>query len=131
MINIKTKLHIVDNSGGILGKCIKILNAAKNKTGFIGSLILITIVKKKKKKKFKKRNIYYGLVIMISQYIKRKDGTFIKCYENRVLLLSKNFKFLGSRIYGVNLKELKFQILKDQYKKQKYFKLLSYSNSII
>jgi len=131
MVNIKTKLHIVDNSGGILGRCIKILNSAKNKTGFIGSLILITIIKKKKKKKFKKRNIYYGLIIMVSQYIKRKDGTFIKFYDNRVLLLSKNYKFLGSRVYGVNLKELKFQIIKDQNKKQKYFKLLSYSNSII
>ena len=131
MINIQTKLHIVDNSGGILGRCIKIINSAKNTTGFIGSLILITIIKKKKKKKFKKRNVYYGLIIMISQYIKRKDGTFIKFNDNRVLLLSKNYKFLGSRVYGVNLKELKFQILKNQNKKQKYFKLLSYSNSII
>jgi len=131
MINIETKLHIVDNSGGVLGRCIKIMDSAKNTSGFIGSLILITIIKKKKSKKLKKRNIYYGLIIMISQHIRRKDGTFIRFYENRVLLLSKNYKFLGSRIYGVNLKELKFQILKNQNKKQKYFKLLSYSNSII
>lgn len=131
MINIRTKLFIADNSGGILGKCIKIINSGRNTTGFIGTLILITILKKKKKKKFKKRNIYYGMIIMISQYIKRKDGTYIKFTKNRILLLSKNYKFLGSRVYGITLKELKFQILKDQNKKQRYFKILSYSNSII
>jgi len=71
------------------------------------------------------------MIIMISQYIKRKDGTYIKFTKNRILLLSKNYKFLGSRVYGITLKELKFQILKDQNKKQRYFKILSYSNSII
>jgi large subunit ribosomal protein L14 len=131
MINLKTKLRIADNSGGIIGKCIKILNSTKKSTRSIGSLILITIVKKKKRKQLKKRNIYYGLVIMVCNHIKRKDGTYVKFTENRVLLLSKNYKFLGSRIYGINLKELKYQIMKDQNKKQKYLKLLSYSNSII
>ena len=129
MINQKTKLCISDNSGGTIGKCIKILNSAKNSTGFIGSLILVTLIRKKRT--FKKRSIYYGLIIMISQYIKRKDGTYIKFTKNRIVLLSKNYKLLGSRIYGVNLKEIKFQIIKDKQKKQKYFKLLSYSNSII
>ena len=131
MINVRSKFIITDNSGGILAKCIKVFNSGKATTGLIGNLILVTILKKRKKKKFKKRNIYYGLIVMINQYIRRQDGTYIKFSQNRILLLSKNYKFLGSRIYGVNLKELKFQILKDQNKKQKYFKLLSYSNSII
>jgi len=131
MINTQTKLFVTDNSGGILAKCIKIINSGKKSTGFIGSLILITIVKKKKKKKLKKRNIYYGLIIMISQHIKRKDGTYIKFTKNRILLLSKTYKFLGTRVYGTILKELRFQMFNNQYKKQKYLKLLSYSNSII
>jgi len=68
---------------------------------------------------------------MICQHIKRKDGTYIKFTKNRVLLLSKTYKFMGTRVYGTILKELRFQMFKNQYKKQKYVKLLSYSNSII
>ena len=131
MVNLKSKLKIIDNSGGIIGKCIKIIESKKKVKNQIGNLILTTVIKKKKKKKFKKKSIYYGLIIMISQRFKRLDGTFIKFKENRILLLTKNYKFLGSRVYGVNLKEFKLEILKNINKKQKYLKILSYFKSVV
>jgi large subunit ribosomal protein L14 len=136
MISVQTKIKISDNSGGSLAKCIKVIGLGNKRFGAVGDLLLITIKKKKRKfkKKIKKRLIYYGLVIMVKKVIRREDGTFVKFDDNRVLLFSSNdkkSKFLGTRIYGAIMKELRFHIHQNKKYKQKYFKLLSYCNSII
>jgi len=131
MIHNETKIKIADNSGATLAKCIKIVSANNKTTGRVGNMILVSIKKKKHQKKIKKKIIYYGLIIMIAQSSKRKDGSFIKCSENRILIFSLNHKFIASRIYGPIMQELKIQIHKSKEKKQKYLKLLSYSESII
>lgn len=136
MVSVQTEIKISDNSGGSIAKCIKVIGLGCKKLGGVGDLLLITIKKKKRKfkKKIKKRLIYHGLIIMIKKVTRRQDGTFIKFEDNRVLLFSlsdQKSKFLGTRIYGAIMKELKFHIHKNKKYKQKYFKLLSYCNSII
>ena len=44
MISLLTKVHIIDNSGGILGRCIKILKPLKQHAK-VGDLILISVIK--------------------------------------------------------------------------------------
>ena len=57
-------------------------------------------------KKLQKKRIYYGLIITLKQYVYREDGFLIKCDKNGAILLSNNFKMLGSRVYGPILKEV-------------------------
>ena len=136
MLTNQSKLKIADNSGGKIAKCIKVVGLGKKKFGYIGDLLLVTIVKKKRKfkKKIKKKLLYYGLIIMVKKPIRRQNGVFVKFEDNRILLFSLNDnknKFLGTRIYGSLMKEVKFYIHKNNKHKQKYFKLISYCNSII
>lgn len=133
MVFIGTKLKVADNSGAKLVKCIKVLGLGLKKTGFLGDLLLVTI-KKFGKKQIKKKIIYHGLVVMIKQQVIRKDGSVVRFAQNRVILFSKDetkSKFLGTRLYGGIMKELKFQIYKNKKEKQKYFKVISYANSIL
>jgi len=131
MIKIESKLKVADNSGAKIVKCIKVYYSNNKNIGYVGSLILVSILKRKHQKKIKKKMIYYGLIISSNAYIKRVDGIFVKFTENRVLIFSKNNKFLGTRIYGPISKEIKIQIYNDINKKQKFFKLISYAKSII
>jgi large subunit ribosomal protein L14 len=127
MLYKESKLQIVDNSGGKWVKCISVRKKGKNPVATTGMLILIVLKKISIKKKLKKRIRYIGLVVSTSYWILRFDGTFIKFFSNRVLLFNKNFKFLGTRIYGSVLKEIKINNLKNK-KNQKYFhKVFSYS----
>ena len=52
MIQKKTRLKIVDNSGGLRGNSIKIY---KKKIGIIGDILILSVKKIKKKKKKKKK----------------------------------------------------------------------------
>jgi ribosomal protein L14 len=82
-------------------------------------------------KKVKKRTIYLGLIVGISAWTPRLDGFFIKFFFNRVLVFNKNFKFLGSRVYGGILKEIKIKSLKDKNYRKFFQKIISYSSLII
>jgi large subunit ribosomal protein L14 len=90
----------------------------------LGYRILITLFRVSRKKKIKKK-IYVGLVITTKMYTKRKDGTFLKFFQNRVLTLSEQLKFLGTRIYGPITREIK----KDE-KGTLYKKIISYTSTI-
>ena len=46
MISLLTKVQIIDNSGGIIARCIKILSPDNRKYGKLGDLILVSILSK-------------------------------------------------------------------------------------
>jgi len=122
MIQVQTLLNISDNSGGKIGKCIKIIQGYKNRYGKINNLILVTIQKLRKKRKniskVKKGNILKSILIRTKNKIQKKDGTFIKFKENSIILINKDFKPIGTKIYGPVSKKLK---------SEKYMKIASIS----
>lgn len=130
MIYKESKLNVVDNSGVISVKCIRILNS-KSKIAKVGNLILTRIYIKNIDCLLKQKTLYYGLIIMIKQNVIRKDGIVIKCNNNCILLFSNLYKFLGSRIFSAIMKEIFFFSTGNKKEKQKYFKILSLCDSII
>lgn len=63
MIIIGTRLKVVDNSGGKIAQCIKIIG--KKKIAYVGNIILLSLNKFINRKKINKRIIYIGLVVGI------------------------------------------------------------------
>ena len=131
MIFPETKLTVADNSGAKYAKCIQILNRQNYNVGSVGSIILVRVIKKNHSKKIKKKVLYFGLVIMIKQYQIRRDGSFVKFTDNRILLFSNVQKIIGSRVYSPIMLEVKTQLFMSKKDQQKYLKVFSYSNVLI
>ena len=129
MLQIESKLKVVDNSGAKWAKCISVKRKGKYPKATIGMLILVSLKKFSNRKKVNKRIIYVGLIVGVSYWIYRIDGSFIKFFSNRVLLFTKQFKFLGTRIYGSVLKEIKTKSTKEKKNKKYFQKIFSYSSS--
>jgi len=130
MLNIGSNLCIVDNSGAKIAKCLKNLKKINKQRVSVGDLILVVLKKFKNRKKIAKRIIYIGLVVGIKYWLSRNDGTLIRFFKNCVLIFNKQFKFLGSRVYSIILKEVKIKVLK--YKKYRtYFKKIIIYNSFV
>lgn len=129
MIIIGTRLKVVDNSGGKIAQCIKIIG--KKKIAYVGNIILLSLNKFINRKKINKRIIYIGLVVGIKFWIRRLDGVFIKFFSNRVLLFNKQFKFIGTRIYGILLKEVKSKNLKEKKYRTYFHKIIAYSSFMV
>jgi large subunit ribosomal protein L14 len=129
MIFKKSKLVVVDNSGAKIAKCINIVK--RFKFASVCNLILVTLDKFiKGKRKVKKKLIYLGVLVATKYWSRRKDGFSIKFYQNKILIFNLQFKFLGTRIYGLINKDFKKKTL--IYKDIKFFhKLISYSVSSV
>ena len=128
MIRVETKLKVADNSGARWARCIKIIGKGNKKTSGVGNLIMVTLSNFTARKKVKKRTIYLGLIINVKSWVCRLDGSWVRFFSNRVLIFNKQYKFLGTRVYGAISKEIRLQNNKDK-KNRKYFqKIISYSS---
>ena len=98
MIQLKTKLEIVDNSGAKIGSCIKVLNN-KSKAS-LGDEIILSIKKALPNKKIKAGEVHKALIIGLKSKTRRINGSFTKERKNRAILLTKANQNQGSRSSG-------------------------------
>ena len=117
MFLVGTYSKPLDNAGAKYIKCIKIFGGLRNKTASLGGIIKVIVKKAKTYKKIKCKKMYKSVVVNIKKNTKRKDGTYLKFNQNRVVLLSDKNKVLGKRIKGIIPFEIKKNPLGIRFKK--------------
>ena len=126
MVQNNTVLNIIDNSGGKIAECIKVYSGYKRRYAFVGDTILVTIKSLRSKRrgvsKIKKGELYKALVIRTKFKKTLAYGDSISFKENAAILLTKQNKFVGTRVFG---SVPKF------FKKTKFFKLITLSSGLI
>jgi large subunit ribosomal protein L14 len=117
MIQKETILQTRDNSGVNYVKCIKLFGGIK-KNACLCESILVVIKNFKHRKRFKhiikkkasllkKKNKMLALIVGTKRGKRRQDGGVFYSDSNKILLVSKAYVVLGTRIYGFVPKELK------------------------
>lgn len=129
MIIKGSTLKVIDNSGAKWAKCIKVIG--KSLIGHTGNLILVTLSNFISRKKVKKRTIYLGLIAGVRSWISRLDGSFFKFFSNKILLFNRQYKYLGTRVYGAIAQEVKVKVNSYTGTKHLYKKLFSYTSLIV
>ena len=114
MINVGTILNVVDNTGILKARCIKVYG--KKKFAKIGDIILVVVLTytlkrgflldKKKKDRFTKGKKHKALVIRIKHNYKRNYGVFIRFSDNAIIIINKRKIPLSKKINGPILYEL-------------------------
>jgi len=141
MVMLESRLKAADNAGAITFKCITLFGGFKRRYSRLGEMvgavaqlrrvysaetnkkILAKKVKKKRKQKSKKVKPYIRpyltLLVSAKRATNRKDGSYIKFDDNRVLTFSEPTKygpagkstmipnFLGTRVFGPVCRELR------------------------
>ena len=136
MLFTESKLRVSDNSGAVFVKCIKVPGSSKPRFARFGDQIVVStrFVKPKHKVKEARRilkgAIYKALVVRTKKPVFMPDGSSIKFFENRVVLVKKaqprtfgGPKLAGNRVFGPIISNKKF--------KKKFNKLFSLSSSIL
>lgn len=126
MIQKGTYLTIVDNSGGKEACCIHVKNGFQRRYASIGDLIIVSIKSLRKKfkinSKIKKGEIYTALVVKTKTTKKNVFGNTNFFFENSIILLNKQNKLVGSRVFGA---------LPTFFRKTSYSRILALSSGII
>ena len=104
MIQNGTYISVVDNSGAKTALCIKVLSGFRRRYANIGDTIMVSIKSLRGKRrlvsKTKKGEIYKAVVIRTKSTKSFFSGDSLHFFENSVILLNKQNKLLGTRIFG-------------------------------
>lgn len=106
MIQLLSKVEIIDNSGGKIGTCIKIMNPKGRKVAHAGDIILVSVIKTIPNSKVTRGGVYKAIVVRTKTPIKT-SCLDLKFTANAVVLIKqaqskKKFDFtpIGTRILG-------------------------------
>lgn len=100
MIQTETQLQTMDNSGARVVQCIKTLGGSFKSFSQSGDYILISIKTLRLIRKVKPGEIYLGLITHTKKNTKFKDGSVSNFNKNALILVNKQKKVLGTRIFG-------------------------------
>jgi len=123
MVQTRTVLKVIDNSGAKYVRCLKVLG--KKKVGYTGDLIVVSVLNLRRgrgrKIRVKRKEICIGLISSSKFNIPRISGFYAKPFSNSVILLNRKLMPIGNRVFGLVLKELRLK---------KKFKALSIASRI-
>lgn len=91
MIQYKTLLNVVDNSGIKTVRCIR---SKKNGN------ILVSIFEKKVKNSIKKGTLFLAAIIREKKLASKNNGVFLCFDDSNVVLLNSKNNFVGTRFFG-------------------------------
>jgi len=121
MIQPKTILEVIDNTGAQKAICLKVYNKSKRQIGSVGNIILISVRKtrnKNKSKKIYKKELHKAVIVRVKKKQNRYDGSSIKFNSNGIVLLKKElhkkvYNPIGTRFFGPISNELRNDMIQN------------------
>jgi len=108
MIQPRTMLKVVDNTGAKVLQCIHVLGGTKKRYARIGDVIVGTVKKAEPRRQVKKHDVVRAVIIRQRKNFRRKDGTYIRFDDNSCIILEGKTKDpRGGRIIGPVPREIK------------------------
>jgi len=120
MIQLKTMLNCIDNSGAAIVECIKVL--AQKRHGRVGDRIVVVVQRQRNlpsdphssggsaagalTQKVRKGDIRHAVIVRTKKKYQRKDGSVVRFDDNACVLVNKAGEPIGTRLNGVVGKEL-------------------------
>lgn len=112
MIQSGSYLNIIDNSGAKDVCCIKVSKGYRRRYATIGDVITVSIknIRKKKKltSKVQKGDVTKALIVRTRSSTTSKLNEQSKFFENSAVLITKQNKLIGTRIFGAVSKSFKY-----------------------
>lgn len=120
-----SRLSVADNTGAKVAMCIG-MTKRPNDHALIGRVIKVSIKELKPgfvaTAKVKPGQVVNALLIRARQNLDREDGRVIRFDDNAVVLLTNDFKPIGTKVFGPVPLELKLG---------NWFKVLSLSSRVV
>ena len=108
MIQLRSMVKVVDNSGAKLLQCFHVLGGSGKRYARIGDVIVGTVKEAEPRREVKKHDVVRALIVRQKKEYRRRDGSYIRFDDNACIILegkTKNPK--GGRILGPIAREIR------------------------
>ena len=108
MIQTRTSLKVIDNTGAKIIQCFHILGGTKRRYAQIGDVVVASVKEAEPRRIVKKHEIVRAVIVRQKKNFRRADGTYIKFDENAAVILEgKTKEPKGGRIIGPIPREIR------------------------
>ncbi|KAL2357952.1 mitochondrial 54S ribosomal protein YmL38/YmL34 [Cryomyces antarcticus] len=120
MIQLKTMVNCIDNSGAAIVECVKVLRMKRHAK--VGDRIIVVVQKQRSfgpesgpggsvsisaANKVRRGDIRHAVVVRTAKKTQRPDGSVVKFDDNACVLINKGGEPIGSRLNGIVGSELR------------------------
>ncbi|KAK3368724.1 ribosomal protein L14b/L23e [Podospora didyma] len=116
MIQLKTLLNCIDNSGAAIVECVQVVGQKRHAS--IGDRIVAVVQKQRGAQaagmaassaatKVKRGDIRHAIVVRTKYKVQRRDGSVVRFDDNACVLINKAGDPIGTRINGIVGQELR------------------------
>ena len=111
MLINESMVNIIDNTGALKGKIIRVLKWSSAGHGWkpasVGDKVVLAIKQAKPDGSIKAGDVVKGVVVRTTKETRRKDGSYIRFSDNAVVLIKSDGTPIGKRIFGPVAREVK------------------------
>ncbi|PKY02767.1 mitochondrial 54S ribosomal protein YmL38/YmL34 [Aspergillus campestris IBT 28561] len=115
MIQLKSMLNCIDNSGAAVVECVNVLK--KKRAATVGDRIVVVVQKQRNfasegaggsiSNKVRRGDIRHAVIVRVRKEMQRPDGSSVKFDDNACVLINKSGDPIGTRMNGVVATELR------------------------
>jgi len=108
MIQTRTILKVIDNSGAKIIQCFRVLGGSNRRAAQLGDVFVGTVKSAEPRKAVKKHDKIRAVIVRQKKNFRRKDGSYVRFDDNAcVVLEGKTKEPKGGRISGPIAREVK------------------------
>lgn len=107
MIQQESQLQVADNSGAKRVKCFKVLGGTRKRYASVGDVIVCSVKEADPKGSVKKGAVVKAVIVRSKSYIRRKDGSMMRFYDNSCVIIDDKQNPRGTRIFGPVAREVR------------------------
>lgn len=108
MVQPRSILQVVDNTGAKKIRCIRVLGGYKKRYARIGDIITVSVYKAAPHSMVKKGEVLHAVVVRTKKETRRANGIYVRFDDNAAVIIDmKNKEPKGTRIFGPVARELR------------------------
>lgn len=109
MIQLRSQLHVADNTGAHIVSVIHIHGGSKRKVAGVGDVINAVVKKADPLGTVKQHELVKAVIVRTRKVTRRSDGSYIRFDDNAAVIIDtpKDKNPRGTRIFGPIARELK------------------------
>lgn len=107
MIQQESDLVVADNTGAKRVRCFKVLGGSKRRYASVGDIIICSVKDATPNGSVKKGDVVKCVIVRTKNYIRRKDGSALRFYDNSCVIIDDKKNPKGSRIFGPVAREIR------------------------
>lgn len=107
MIQNESLVKVVDNTGAITAKVIRVLKWSNARYAYLWDRVVLAVKSARPWEQVKKWDIVKWVLVRSKKETRRKDGSYIRFEDNAVVLINNDWNPRGKRIFWPIAREVR------------------------